>query len=274
VRRGPARTLAAGAAVALAYAISAMISGQLSPLARRPVLDGLPPPIPYRWVEPPPELAPTNEPPETETFRVPLGPDGSPSNVITMSDAQVSLILPEGAFAAAEDQRAVEVTIEPLASSAVGPADEPNRIVGNVYLLEASYLPSREPARLSADGEARVVLIYPLTTGDHGAHGVLVSRNGERWNAVDSTDFTGIQQTDGPIDGLGYVAVASSPAPATSSPTATPSVDTGGSSTATIVIVACLVILMGALGWLFLAPSRRRTGSARGSRPGTRSRSR
>jgi hypothetical protein len=241
-----------------------MVSGHLSPLARRPVLDGLPPPINYRWVEPPPELAPTNEPPGVETFRVPLDPNGSLSNVITTSDAQVSLILPEGSFAAADGQRAVEVTIEPLAASAVEPADEPERIVGNVYRLAAAYLPSGDRAQLAAGSEARVVLIYPLTFGDHGGHGVLVSRNGRTWQVVESTDFAGIQQTDGPMDGLGYVAVGTSPRPATATPSAGGDAEAGGSSTATIVIVACLVILVGALAWLLLAPSRRSRGSARG----------
>jgi hypothetical protein len=238
------------------------------------VLDGLPPPINYRWVEPPPELAPTNEPPATETFRVPIGPDGSLSNVITTSDAQVSLIFPEGSFAPAEGQRSVRVTVEPLAATAVDPADDPSRIVGNVYALEAAYLPSEDPAPLTPGAEARVVLIYPLTFGDHGTHGVLVSPSGRTWEAVESTDFTGIQQTDGPIDGLGYVAVASTAVSATDAPTVGPTEESRGSNTATVIIVACLVLLVAGLGWLFFGgrSSRRPRGSARGSRPGSRSR--
>jgi hypothetical protein len=267
------RALAAGAVVAVAYVASTVVWGHQSPLARRPLLDGLPPPINYRWVEPPPELAPTNEPPGTETFRVPLGSDGSLSNVITTSDAQVSLILPEGSFGAAGGQRSVEVTIEPLASSAAAPAGRPFEIVGNVYRLDAAYLPSTDPAPLSADAGARAVLIYPLTFGDHGTHSVLVSDRGRMWHDVESTDFIGIQQVDGPIETLAYVAVGTDRSAV--SPTTPPSTGSRGSPTATIVIVAGLVLLMGALAWALLGGANRRsTGSARGSRRGSRTRSR
>lgn len=274
MRKGHTRALAAGVGVAALYAASAVLSGHLSPLARRPLLDGLPPPIPYRWVEPPPELAATNLVPATERFVIRLGDGGTVSNVITTADAQVSLILPEGIFARADGQRSVEVTIEPLAASGVEPAEEPNRIVGNVYRLSAMYRPSGDPAALSGEGEARVVLIYPLTTGDHGTHGVLVSADGRRWEEVDSTDFTGIQQVDGPIAALGSVAVGSNSSLVTSSPTAPPLEEGGGSPAATIVIGACVVLLAGAAAFLVFGgrSSRRPRGSARGSRPGSRSR--
>ena len=57
------RALGAGLAVVIVYAATAILSGHLSPLSSGPLLDGLAPPTAYRWVEPPPELAATNQKP-------------------------------------------------------------------------------------------------------------------------------------------------------------------------------------------------------------------
>ena len=69
--------LGAGVAIALVYTATAVLSGHLSPLARRPLLDGLAPPTAYRWVQPPPELAATNQKPTPGRFVVKLGNAGS-----------------------------------------------------------------------------------------------------------------------------------------------------------------------------------------------------
>ena len=71
------RLVLGGLAVAIAYAALAGLSGWLSPLARGPLLDGLGPPQPYRWVNPPPALASTNQPPSSAVFHVPLDANGS-----------------------------------------------------------------------------------------------------------------------------------------------------------------------------------------------------
>jgi hypothetical protein len=272
------RTIAAGIAIVAFYAATAWFSGQLSPLARRPLLDGLAPPTPYRWVDPPPELASTNLAPAPGTFRVELGNRGSLTAVLTTTDAQVTLILPKGSFAPAEDGRAVEVSIEPLAASEVDPPPPPLEIEGNVYRLEATYLPSNEPAELAA--EARVVLTYPFSTGVHPGNTVVHSTDGVTWTTVDTNDLPSIQQADAPIDPLGYVAVARDPT------AAVPPGLTGdeGSPVAKIVIVAGLVVLAAAAAVTLWGPSirrgrkmrtrgkkkgrtnRRPKGSARGSR--------
>ena len=232
------RALAAGIAVGSLYVASAILSGHLSPLARAPVLDGLPPATAYRWVDPPPELADTNLEPTPGSFRVQLAGEGSRTAVFTTDDAQVTLILPRGAFAAAPGQRVVDLTVEPVAPSQVADPPRPEQIRGNVYRLAAAYGPSGDPAPLAID--ARVVLVYPLLSGDHGGHDVLVSRRGRTWTAVDTNDLPSIQQADGPVDVLGFIAVGARPA---TSPSASPAVEAGGSPVATIVIVAALVVL-------------------------------
>ena len=133
------RALGAGVAIALVYAATAVLSGYLSPLARRPLLDGFAPPTAYRWIEPPPELAATNQKPTPGRFEAKLGNAGSETSVFTTGDAQVTLIFPEGSFANAEGQRSVKITVEPLPSSIAHP-DDPLTVVGNVYLVEATYV--------------------------------------------------------------------------------------------------------------------------------------
>jgi hypothetical protein len=269
------RALAAGVAIVALYAASAWLSGQLSPLARRPLLDGLVPPTPYRWVDPPPELAGTNLVPASSTFRVELGNRGSLTAIVTTDDAQVTLILPRGAFADAAGERGVEVRIEPLAPSEVTPPEPPAVILGNVYRLRADYVPSGERAALASD--ARVVLVYPFVPTDHSVHEVISTADGMAWTAVETNDFRSIQQADGPIETLGYVAVAQSGV--TASPPAGPGETSG---VATIVIVIGLIVLAaGAAAALRPAragakkrggANRPARGAARGSRP-NRSRS-
>jgi hypothetical protein len=233
------RALAAGIAVAAVYAASAALSGHLSPLARRPLLDGLAPATPYRWVEPPPELAASNLPPSSGSFRVDLVAAGSRTAVFTTDDAQVSLILARGTFASAPGQRFVDITIDPIAPSTLTAPPLPERIVGNAYRLGARYGQSGDRAPLAID--ARVVLVYPLLSGDHGGHEVLTSTDGTAWEPVDTNDLPSIQQADGPIGTLDYVAVASTGRTATITPEGT---EPAGSSTATIVIVGALVVLV------------------------------
>ena len=230
------RALGAGLAIAVVYAVTALWSGHLSPLARRPLLDGLAPPTAYRWVQPPPELAATNQKPTPGTFTVELGKDGSKTAVVTTDDAQVTVILPAGSFASAEGQRSVEVTVEPLAGAIAHP-DEPLHVVGNVYLLDATYRPSGDEAKLA--NLATVVLVYPLLANDHGSHSIIWSTTGDRWKALKTDDLPSIQQAGADIRELGYVSVAGQPA----SPTTGTGSSGGGSSAATIAIVAGLVVL-------------------------------
>jgi hypothetical protein len=244
------RALGAGVTLAIVYLAGAALSGHLSPLARRPLLDGLAPPTAYRWVEPPPELEATNKAPSSLSIEVRLKNKGSETAVPTTDDAQVTLILPQGAFDAAEGQRSVVVTIDPVAPSTLSSPGAPLHIIGNVYEVGATYAPSGKSARLRA--LSTVVLVYPLLANDHGAHTVIWSRDGSTWEPVKTDDLPSIQQAGGDLVALGFVAVAGQPASPTSGGSAG-----GGSSVVTIAIVAGLVVLAGGAAFLL----RRRAGS-------------
>jgi hypothetical protein len=254
----PSRTvLAIGIAVVAVYVASAWFSGQLSPLARRPLLDGLVPPAPYRWVDPPPELASTNVEPTPVTTRVKLGNRGSATAIVSTDDAQVTLVLPRGAFGNAPQQQSVRVRIDPLPQDAVEPPEPPLRILGNVYRLRGNYVSSGDPPPLQSEG-VRVVLVYPFISTDHWQHAVIVSPDGESWTSVETNDFRGIQQADGPIETLGYVAVVQTGVRASTAPT-----PDGGVDVTTIGIVVGLIAL-GAGAVLALRPTRRPSARRRG----------
>lgn len=234
---GRRRALAAGLVATALYVSGAALSGHLSPIARRPLLDGLAPPTPYRWVEPPVELVSSNEPPTPGRFKIRLGPEGSRTSVMTTDDAQVTWIAPKGAFAFADGERAVEVTIEPLAPSAAVEPEPPLEIAGNVYLLEATYRPSGDPAPLATD--STIILLYPLLSNDHGGHAIVSSGDGAGWIALETSDLPSIQQADAELDVVGYVAVARTGSPSPSPPAS----GGGGSSLGTILVSSAIAVL-------------------------------
>ena len=254
------RAVAWGMVVVAVYAVTAIVSGHLSVLARRPLLDGLVPPTPYRWAEPPPELAASNLDPTPGAFEVELGRPGTDTTVLTTEDVQVTLVMPRGAFEAVEGERAVAVRVEPLPASAVTEPGGDRAILGNVYRIEAEYVPSGNPAELAE--EVRAILVYPFVSNDHGGHELLVSPDGTAWEAVETNDLPSIQQADGPIGELGYVTVGRDPTRA-SSPQ-----DDGPSSVAVVAAAGALIALavgVAVLLWPRKRPARtptRASGSA------------
>jgi hypothetical protein len=202
------RALGSGLALAVLYVAAAALSGHLSPLARRPVLDGLAPPAAYRWISPPPDLASGNQQPAAGQFTIQINPGtGSAPGVFNTNDLQAALILPDGAIADHTGQESVLLTVTPLDPSQFGPAPAGMAISGNVYRFELAYQPSGEAVgKLLKSGQ--VLLFYPsvpaITTTDHT---ILTSQDGQAWAAAQSIDTIGQQQTVASVDGFGYFAV-------------------------------------------------------------------
>ena len=128
------------------------------------------------------------------------------------------------------------MTVEPLAGAIAHP-DEPLHVVGNVYLLDATYRPSGDEAKLA--NLATVVLVYPLLANDHGSHSIIWSTTGDRWKALRRTTCRASSRPGADIHELGYVSVAG----AASLADHRDGSSGGGSSAATIAIVAGLVVL-------------------------------
>jgi hypothetical protein len=255
------RALGWGLIILALYVIGALVSGHMSPLARRPLLDGFIPPAPYRWVRPPPELANSNLPPVSGKTRVLFGAKGSEAAFFATDDAQVTSTVPEDAFAARPGTEAVEITIEPVDPASVEPLPGRLSVAGNVYLVRATYEPTGDPVKRLATSLG-VIMTYPSLSNDLGNHTLVVSSNGRRWKPVKTFDQHATRQVNGRLRSLGYVAVASTPLPSPAGP--------GAGSPGEGSILPILAVLIGGallIAGVFLIgrrPDRRDGRSVRG----------
>jgi hypothetical protein len=211
IRSSAARAVAVGAAVALAYVALAVVSGHLSPFARRPLLDGFGQPQPYRWVSPPPALASGNKRPASVSTAIHIDPhSGSQADVVSTSDVQASLALGPGTFPPKGAATDVRVTVKPLAPGGFGSAGGGRTLFGNVYRIQATYVPGgAKVSRLAGPGQ--LTLFYPAAPDNLlRRHVVLESIDGHTWKALPSDDFQGAQQASAQVTSLGYFAVGQS----------------------------------------------------------------
>jgi len=206
---------AAGLLAVLAYLAGAALSGQLSPLARRPLLDGLAPPPPYRWVTPPPELSAGNKKPAGVTSGVGLGPSGSEVSAISTGDGQANLVLDASAVAPSPGQGQVQVTIDPIDPAKLAGAPPDLVLAGNAYQIRLTYLPSRKPVT-TLSGRMTISLLVPLLpipVSSPFDTTVLASPDGKGWTRQDSTATPGSHQVASNLGSPGYVIAAVPPAP-------------------------------------------------------------
>jgi hypothetical protein len=245
--------IVAGAVSVTVYAALAALSGHLSPLARGPLLDGIGPPQPYRWVSPPPDLASNNQPPSSGVFHIPLDAGGSRPEVFVTSDNQVTVIVPKGAFDSKPGQIEVTLTIDPLDPTTLSSPGNHLTIFGNAYRLRATYQPSGDEANPALPLD--VVMLYPVTPNLHASvHKLHTSPDGKTWEAQDGSDSLAQQQAEGPMPTLGYVMVAGEPG---ASPV-TPAPGSGGpTSTAIVLIVLAACVGLIGLGLIVLGRGSR-----------------
>jgi hypothetical protein len=244
--RGAGRlAAAAGAVVVVAYLAGSAVSGQLSPLARRPLLDGLAPPPPYHWVKPPPELSAGNRPPSGASGSVPLGPSGSQVTAISTGDGQANLLMEANAIAPAAGQRSVSVAIQAVDPAKLAAAPEGLVLAGNAYRIQFRYQPSGQPVT-SLAGKATISLIFPLLpipVSSAFDHTVLASADGRAWAKQSSTATPGSHQVAAALPAPGYVIAAVPPAPAQAAPpNRTPLY--AGLAAAALVVAAAAVLLV------------------------------
>jgi hypothetical protein len=235
--------MALACAVVGLYAGLAALSGHLSPIARSPLLDGLGPTQPYRWVKPPPSLASTNQPPSPSVFTAKFTKNGYPGKVFVTSDAQVILSVQSKAFPPHAGDTAVALTLTPVDPGTLGPLPDGRQPFGNAYRLTAVYRPSGAPAPAPSP-PIDLVLLYPVTPNLHAAtHSVYASPDGTSWTALQGTDAPAAQTAEGKIGELGYAVVGGLPAPF---PTPTTGGTAGGGDgvrTVALVVAVCMLLI-------------------------------
>lgn len=246
VRPRPSRRLirgiAAGIGIAGAYLAVAGISFHAGLLPVAPVLDGLGPPPPYRWVKPPADLAQGNQAPSPGTGTIPLTSAGS-SGSVTTPDGQAQLLLDSNSVPARAGQTSVKVTLVPEDPASVGPPPPGGfQYDSNAYTIAAFYEPSNQPiTSLSA-----VVVMTYATDADR-----ILQRTGSSWKSLNSTS-AGSNQLFASVTSLGIFSTAvlggiASPAP------------TQQGSTALIIEVAVPFVIILVLVAVIVVVSRRRS---------------
>jgi hypothetical protein len=193
----PLRMLAFAAA-AFTYVGGALTVGPLD-LPRRPLFDGVAPPAPYRWVDPPPELAGGNQSPQTGVRTVQIGAEAGAATAAT-PDGQALLSMPRGVFPVRPTEESVTIRLVPLDPDKLGPSPEGMVIDGNAYRVEVRYRESGEPAAPS--GPVIVFLRYPIH-----ADRMLVWSGGQ-WKQLPSNVVLPSQQVWAETSVLGTFAAA------------------------------------------------------------------
>ena len=178
------RGLLWGTAAAVAY----VATGVFSMSTGRPVLpvfDGLAPPVPYRWVSPPPEAEPGNLPPAPGRDTIDVGANPGVFGATT-DDGQAHVTLPAEFVELPEEVEAIRVSLTPLDPEMLGPPPDGMRFDGNAYRVTATYVPSGDPVVLT--GDATVLLRYST----HAT--AMVRLVGDRWTRMETTVVGGTLQ--------------------------------------------------------------------------------
>jgi hypothetical protein len=236
--------LLAGVGIVVLYLAGAAVSGRASILARRPLLDGLAPPTPYRWVNPPPDLAASNKPPASARFTLELTPNGSRLGAFSTSDGQINLVLSEGAVPPQPGQTGVDVAVDPADPATLAPPPSGLVSAGNAYRIQASYRPSGATVE-TLGGQSSIGLVYPLlgtAVADPGGHQVLSSPDGRAWAALPSTDTPGSHQVSAALTRTGYVQVGVAPSAGGSGDDPRNRILLLGTGIAVVIVAAALVL--------------------------------
>ncbi len=224
------RVAAVGAVVVMVYLALSALSGSLSPLARRPLLDGFGNLPAYRWVTPPPQHVAGNMKPDSGRFVVTLDPQtGMEASVYYTKDNQITMAFQNGAIGPGTGQDSVVLTFTPLAAAGLGKPPGSTTIVGNVARIQGTFRPNGD-AVTGLSVPAQVVLFYPAPATTFGFnHAILRSADGTTWTPLPSDDSRGQQLVSANSESLGYFAVGETP-------TTTGGSSGGGTAIGTILI--------------------------------------
>ncbi|MDQ1397535.1 MAG: hypothetical protein QOG64_2794 [Acidimicrobiaceae bacterium] len=195
------RHLLVGAALVAVYLVVAAFTLP-GPLGLRPLFDGFSGPPPYRWVNPPKELAGSNQRPSRATKTIPLGPNGSASSDTSTDDGQVLLSLPDGGLAPHPPDTAAVAAIDPIDPATLAPLPAPYTADGNAYHVTLTYTPSNTPVPEAAK-QGSILLRYPSV-----ATVMLFSPDGKAWQPIDTVPSPGNLTVLGQFRTPGYYIAA------------------------------------------------------------------
>jgi len=176
----------------------------LLPSGPRPALfDGLPlPQAPYRYVNPPPDLASSNQPPGSGEATLPVDNGQVPGGGVQTSDGQVLVYFGVGALHASSGAQSVTFRVDPVTDPPASPTG--SQIRGNVYRVSATEKPSG--AEVTIGRGYNITMRYPP-----GAFKELQFYDGTSWHSLRTTTVSGNPYAGATPTSLGEIA-ATAPA--------------------------------------------------------------
>ena len=233
----------AGRGFALLYVVVALATATVSSRPVLPLFDGFAPPTPYKWVNPPPEQAAGNVPPQPVERQFALGPAGAPASNAASDDAQAIVGLVDGSVPPSPPDTSVAVRLVPVDPGTLGPLPAGLRAVSNAYRVELRYLPSETPlTRLAAPG---TIALTAAETGDRLLHSV----DGQVWMEMAFRPFGTDHGLFGELDTAGWFLVASSSASQASTGVVNSDVQKG------VLLVSLFVLTVGGAVLVVRLPS-------------------
>jgi hypothetical protein len=179
--RWNARPLAWGLGAAALYVLVVVASQRAGLLPVRPLYDGLMPPPPYRYVNPPIDFIRENQPALAGTAMLRLTDRGSEPGSAATNDGQAVVTFAPNTVAPRAGEDAIFVTLTPLDPRRIVPGGLRDRADGNAYRVEVVYAASRAPVVLQRP--ITVVLRYPV-------HATEIYQEGTPdWQALPTTYF-------------------------------------------------------------------------------------
>lgn len=243
-----ARTARWGGLLVALYAGTAALTATWAPGGMRPLFDGFGShPGQYHWVSPPRQFAEGNQPPESATAGVVMGPEGSEAASVAPDDGQALAALPPKALAPHPPDTAASLSMTPADPAAVGPLPAGLRAEGNAYRVRVRYEPSNDEATLAVNGTVGLTSVEPASI-------LLFSSDGATWERKVGSPLTQGVGLTGTLDQPGWYLAASEGEPR---PLASGG---GGGGGAPVLLYAVLAVVPLGLAWLLLGRRARPAG--------------
>lgn len=148
-----------GALVAALYVTVALVSNGSGLQPVRPVFDGLAPPQPYRWVNPPRAFASDNQPPTDRMLVTPLSEVENQPLTVATDDGQAIVTFQEGSIPPKDGETSVDVVVTALDPASLGEPPKRFELEGNAYKFEATYSQSHE--QVTPSKPVTIVIRFP-----------------------------------------------------------------------------------------------------------------
>jgi hypothetical protein len=229
-----------GVVVVAAYLVAIAVTSLISGHRVLPLFEGIGPPQPYMWVNPPPEFAATNIKATAGSADFALTGPAEPDFVASHDD-QCILNLAASPFPPHGSDTTVHAVVTPLDPATLGPLHFGPSVVpdGNAYQIALTYTPSGTPVtKIVSDGD--VVLTTP-----HRADALFYSTDGMTWTKITFAPFGSPFMIGTPFKAPGYFLAGANPKVIVGSVGSTGTKSSNGTLFVVLGVVAAALILGG-----------------------------